>query len=69
MEDEKDYYELLELDQFANNESIKKSYQKLVLKYHPDKVAGLGLELQKLAGEKSKEIIEAYTQLTNYHSR
>jgi len=35
----------------------------VVMKYHPDKVAHLGEELQKLAHEKSQEIQRAYQQL------
>lgn len=32
-----DYYEILELTKEANQEEIKKSYQQLLLKNHPDK--------------------------------
>jgi DnaJ like chaperone protein len=36
-----------------------------MMEYHPDKVAHLGEELQKLAHEKSQEIQRAYQQLRN----
>jgi preprotein translocase subunit Sec63 len=34
-----DFYEILEVDKGATQEDIKKSYQQLVLKHHPDKVS------------------------------
>jgi molecular chaperone DnaJ len=34
-----DFYEVLEVDEDASQEDIKKSYQQLVLKHHPDKVS------------------------------
>jgi curved DNA-binding protein CbpA len=33
----KDFYSLLNIDKFADNETIHKAYKKLVLRYHPDK--------------------------------
>jgi len=41
-------------------EIIKKAYRDLAVKYHPDKVANLGPEFQKLAEEKFKSINDAY---------
>ena len=35
--------------------------------YHPDKVAGLGVELRALAERKSKEISGAYRQAMREH--
>jgi DnaJ-class molecular chaperone len=32
-----DYYETLNITQDADEQTIKKSYRKLALKYHPDK--------------------------------
>lgn len=37
MENNKDLYHILELDRNCTADDIKKSYKKLVLKYHPDK--------------------------------
>lgn len=32
-----DYYEILQVSNEANQEDIKKAYQQLILKHHPDK--------------------------------
>lgn len=32
-----DYYEVLNISEDADDQTIKKSYRKLALKYHPDK--------------------------------
>lgn len=33
-----DHYEVLKVSKDASSDEIKKSYQKLILQYHPDKV-------------------------------
>ncbi len=53
-------YTILQVDKNASIEEIKKSYRKLCVKYHPDKVASLGEKAQKDAEKKFKEINEAY---------
>lgn len=55
---EMDYYQALEVDRNADGETIKKSYRKLAMKYHPDRNAG-----DKEAEEKFKYINEAYDVL------
>ena len=57
---EEHYYEVLGLEKGAGFEAIKKSYRKLCLQYHPDKVAHLGEEFKRVAEEKMKEINVAY---------
>jgi DnaJ like chaperone protein len=42
---------------------VKKAYRKMANKYHPDKVAHLGDELQKLAEDKFKAVNDAYHQI------
>ena len=39
---------------------VKRAYRELLIKYHPDKVSHLGLEFQKIAEEKTRNIIVAY---------
>ncbi len=53
-------YTILQVDKNATIEEIKKSYRKLVIKYHPDKVASLGEEVQKKANAKFQQINAAY---------
>ena len=53
-------YAVLGIKPEDNIETIKKTYRELAVKYHPDKVANLGPEIQKLAEEKFKSINDAY---------
>ena len=55
MSNKKDLYKLLELDENASGDQIKKSFRKLSMKYHPDKNNG--------QDAKFKEINEAYETL------
>jgi DnaJ domain len=58
-----DPYAVLGVSQGASQEDIRSQYKEQMKLYHPDKVAHLGAELQKLALEKSKEIQRAYSML------
>ncbi len=53
-------YTILQVDKNTTNDEIKKSYRKLVVKYHPDKVASLGEDIQKQANIKFQKINAAY---------
>ena len=53
-------YEVLEIPATATDDEVKKAYRRMAMKYHPDKVAQLGEEVQKAAGEKFKKVQEAY---------
>tara|TARA_B100000424_G_C22937546_1_gene498861 strand:- start:39 stop:548 length:510 start_codon:yes stop_codon:yes gene_type:complete len=55
------YYQILELENNASLDEIKKAYKKLAIKYHPDKNSNNKEE----AEEKFKEISQAYEILTN----
>jgi DnaJ like chaperone protein len=53
-------YRILEISPDATNDEVKKAYRKMAVKYHPDKVATLGEDVQKAAEEKFKAISQAY---------
>lgn len=59
-----DYYEVLEITRTADNETIKKAYRRLALKYHPDRNAG-----NKEAEDKFKLVNEAYQVLSDERKR
>lgn len=59
-----DYYEVLEVTRTSDKESIKKSYRKLALKYHPDRNPN-----NKEAEERFKLINEAYEVLSDDDKR
>lgn len=56
-------YKALQVPPHATNEEIKKAYRKLATKYHPDKVASLGEQVQNSAKMKFQEINAAYETL------
>lgn len=62
IQDFEKYYAILGCESRDSNEEIKKQYRKLVLDYHPDKIASKGLpeEFTKFANDKFREIQEAY---------
>ena len=63
MEDPASAYAVLEVDPGASDEEVKKAYRRMAMKYHPDKVAQLGEEVQKAAGEKFKRVQQAYENI------
>ena len=62
-EDEGAIYRILEITNSDSNDQIKSAYRKMANKYHPDKVAHLGKEMQKLAEEKFKSVNNAYQKI------
>lgn len=59
----KDPYKILGLTSAATDEEVKKAYRRLAMKYHPDKVEGMGEEVKKNAAAQFREINEAYEQI------
>ena len=53
-------YKVLEIDKSVSDDELKKAYRRMAIKYHPDKVASLGPEVQKAAEEKFKKVQSAY---------
>jgi DnaJ like chaperone protein len=56
-------YAVLEIPATATDEEVKKAYRRMAMKYHPDRVAQLGEEVQKAAGEKFKKVQQAYESI------
>ncbi len=53
-------YKILEIESSATDDEVKKAYRKMAVKFHPDKVAALGEEVQKAAKEKFQKVQQAY---------
>jgi molecular chaperone DnaJ len=64
MASKRDYYEVLEITREADDETIKKAYRKLAMKYHPDRNVG-----DPEAEQKFKEAAEAYEVLRDRQKR
>jgi molecular chaperone DnaJ len=60
----RDYYEILQVPKDADDTTIKKSYRKIAMQYHPDKNPD-----NKAAEEKFKEAAEAYEVLSDPDKR
>jgi DnaJ like chaperone protein len=53
-------FTILEIEPSATNEEVKKAYRRMAMKYHPDKLATMGEEIQKASHEKISQVNEAY---------
>lgn len=62
------YYDLLNVPKHADDNQIKRSYRKLALKYHPDKVTGTDAEKAE-AAKHFAEINHAYETLSDPEKR
>jgi DnaJ like chaperone protein len=56
-------YAILGIEKTATETEIKKAYRKMVKKYHPDKLRGLGKEHLKGAEEKFRQVQVAYERI------
>ena len=53
-------YKILEIEPTATDAELKSAYRSMAVKYHPDKVSHLGVEMQKAANEKFQSVNAAY---------
>jgi len=56
-------YKILEIEPSVSDDEVKKAYRKMAVKFHPDKVASLGEEVQKAANEKFQKVQQAYENI------
>lgn len=56
-------FKILEIEKSATDDEVKKAYRKMAVKFHPDKVAALGEEVQKAANEKFQKVQQAYENI------
>lgn len=59
-----DPYRVLEVSRGASRDELTRAYREQMKRYHPDKVSGLGDELQEVAHRRTLEIQRAYAELT-----
>ncbi len=56
-------YKILEIEISATDDEVKKAYRKLVRKYHPDKLQGLGEDVIEAGREKFIKVQDAYEEI------
>ena len=56
-------YIILEIQPNVSNEEVKKAYREMAKKFHPDKLAHLGADVQRAANEKFQKINAAYQEI------
>jgi DnaJ like chaperone protein len=56
-------YKVLEIDESATDDEVKKAYRKMAVKFHPDKVAHMGKEIQQSANDRFQKLNEAYGKI------
>ena len=61
----RDYYANLEVSYGADKETVKKSYRRLMKRYHPDRFSE-DEEMQELATELSQELTRAYREVIDH---
>lgn len=61
----RDYYANLEVPYGADKETVKKSYRRLMKKYHPDRFSE-SPEMQELATTLSQELTRAYREVLDH---
>lgn len=66
---DKNYYDILGVDRNVSESDLKKTFRKLALQYHPDKMSGKTEKEKKEAEERFKEINEAYSVLSDAEKR
>jgi DnaJ like chaperone protein len=61
--DKSSSYKILEIEESCSDDDVKKAYRKMAMKFHPDKVRGLGETHEKAAAAKFIAVQEAYDHI------
>jgi len=56
-------FQILEINKEATDDEVKKAYRKMCLKFHPDKLQGVSVDIKKLAEEKFIAVKDAYERI------
>lgn len=56
-------YLILEIQPNVSDDEVKKAYRRMAVKFHPDKVAALGDDVQKAAHERFQKVQGAYENI------
>jgi DnaJ like chaperone protein len=56
-------YRVLEIDPSASDDEVRKAYRRMAAKYHPDKVAHVGEDVQEAAKRKFQDLQLAYGKI------
>jgi DnaJ like chaperone protein len=56
-------YEILEIKPDASDDEVKRAYRRMAMKYHPDKLSGLGEQMKKEAEDKFRRVQQSYEQI------
>ena len=56
-------YKLLQISPKINDDEVKKSYRKMAVKFHPDKVSNMGAAIEQVAELKFQKVQEAYEHI------
>ena len=62
-------YQILGVSESDNMETIKKTYRKLIITCHPDKVHKLHPGIKSMAGKMTKNINMSYKQISEIHEK
>lgn len=56
-------YKVLEINESASDDEVKKAYRSMAVRFHPDKVEHLGDDFKKSANEKFQKMNEAFEKI------
>jgi len=61
-------YKILEIPSTATDEEVRKAYRRMAVKFHPDKVAHIGEDVQHAAKEKFQKVQQSYENIKKHRN-